>query len=574
MMLLYPWKYEHPILSHQILRELISETGSIFRTIQSAAQEELTCEEIAQASRQYRAILKANYLKFDDKLGDSTNTSRGLVKNISILWHLVEILYLEGFYSNPKFMLSQLLIWVRWHEPEILVEHFWTNEQAHKDDTYWPTIKKLVTLGENHLACCLLKKHPKYLQDDSFTKIAEQLERMPRFTGELSDLDFDSRWSTWSKACKFTFASYPQEDSDERIILGLLSGNLETYQKNKHLFSSWYHMMVSLLLYNDPMLNEADIATFSTDCHNYMNPGQIVKPFDNAIISLFSFQLVMFFKEACAALEDSSWFAAHMIDLLYHGTIFDSVEIDQPKEMREYFLLDYGSVLMSDKDLWEYGIVYLIQCPKYGFDSLRLCLEHVYPDSEDTAEKLIESAEALNLDEVARLVSLVISHNFLSKKQLGPALFWAAKSKSPVLSSHIADIFLSEYVEKSKFPDENVFQKLNNVMLTSDRLTFLVKYHEFIKLRKLNQNIEAASLIENLISSRVAPKFFTSTLINDAIPLLETDAISFDKTQTFQIMAAFEDFFTSSKNISEELREQESLLSLALSKNIARSIIT
>lgn len=566
------WKYEHPILSDPILRELIAESSSVFRTVQSAAQEELSREDIIQASRQYRAILHANYLKFDEKPGNDGEASRCLVRKMSVLWHLVEILFLDAYISNPRFMLPQLLVWIRWHEPEILVEHFWTNEQAYKDESYWPTIKKLVILGESHLASCLLKKHPQHLQDDSFTKIAEHLERMPVYSGEFNDLDFDSRWTTWSKACKFSFDSYPKE-SDEKVILGLISGDFETYQKNKHLFSSWYHMMVSLLLYNDPMLNEADIAAFSKDCYENMYPGQPLKPFDSAIISLFNYELVMFFKDACAALEDSSWFAAHMIDLLHHGNIFDNVEIDQPKEMREFFLLDYGSVLTSDKTIWELGISYLVQCPKFGFESLRLSLEHVHPDNQETAEKLIESAEALNLDEVVRLVSLVMSQKFLSKKMLGPALLWAAKSKSPVLASHIADIFLSEYVEKKNFPDESVFNSLNSLMLTSDRLTFLVKYQEFIKLRENNQNTEAASLIESLISSRVAPKFFTSTLINDAIPLLEAESINFDKSQTFQMMAAFEDFFSSTKNLTEEMREQESLLSLALSRNVARSII-
>ena len=61
--------------------------------------------------------------------------------------------------------------------------------------------------------------------------------------------------------------------------------------------------------------------------------------------------------------------------------------------------------------------------------------------------------------------------------------------------------------------------------MVSDRLTFLGKYREFIRLREEADYQAAASLLHSLLWSRLAPKYFWVTLLIDSIPFLTADQV-------------------------------------------------
>lgn len=59
-------------------------------------------------------------------------------------------------------------------------------------------------------------------------------------------------------------------------------------------------------------------------------------------------------------------------------------------------------------------------------------------------------------------------------------------------------------------------------MLVSERLSFLAKYSEFLRIRE-SDAAEACDLLLFLVDSQWSPGFFLSQLLKDAVELLESD---------------------------------------------------
>ncbi|XP_074598951.1 nuclear pore complex protein Nup75 [Brevipalpus obovatus] len=568
-MSVYPVTYQYPILRNQVLREFVAEAACVFKNIQSAALEDISREEIIKASHHYRAVLHSNLLKFDEN--PTSEPSRELLRNMSLLWHLCEIVFLDS--SPREYLTDQLLVWIRWHHPEPLIERIIGKSEPHLDDDYWLAVYKLASRGEVKSATFLLKQHPEFKEEGDFAQIVNLIGKMPQFSKDYVLYEFSMKWEAWSSQCQFHMKTYSYSP-EVQTLLGLLSGNLKTFFENKHFFSTWYELMVALLLYADPLIKETDVASFSKECYHRMRGEQHSHPshFDGAILSVFASDSITLFHEACFSLDDNSWFAAHLIDLFYHDEILGSDDQKELEKMREYFLLDYGDVLMRDSELWEVGVAYLESSPSFGLESLRMNLLQILLDTEAKAEKVMNFAQMFNFEDVFRSAALVKARQFLSKNQIGQALLWAAKSKSSVLTSHISDLFLKEYIAKRKFPDENVLSSLKSLIINCDRLTFLVEYHKFISLKEKKMFEEAAILLENLISSRIAPKFFVLTLLMEAMPLLEARKLILNREQTIQILAALEDSYDSvSSEMMDELKEKGRYLSLAIARNMART---
>lgn len=73
----------------------------------------------------------------------------------------------------------------------------------------------------------------------------------------------------------------------------------------------------------------------------------------------------------CSQLDP--WLTAHLTDFLHHCGLLDPVEtVAQAAavDLREYCLLEYGSMLLAHPVHWQAGVAYLRSCPVMGLATL------------------------------------------------------------------------------------------------------------------------------------------------------------------------------------------------------------
>ena len=81
----------------------------------------------------------------------------------------------------------------------------------------------------------------------------------------------------------------------------------------------------------------------------------------------------------CSQLDP--WLTAHLTDFLHHCGLLDPVEtVAQAAtvDLREYCLLEYGSMLLAHPVHWQAGVAYLRSCPVMGLATLETvrCRRH------------------------------------------------------------------------------------------------------------------------------------------------------------------------------------------------------
>lgn len=111
-------------------------------------------------------------------------------------------------------------------------------------------------------------------------------------------------------------------------------------------------------------------------------------------------------------------------------------------QLRDALVFDYGSTLLSRKDVWVQGIDYIEQSSE-GRTALELCLAKVNLEDETVAEEVIRQCKLRNYSEVEMQVCKVMSRKALNENMLGDALVWAIRSQNNLFVASVADIFLN-----------------------------------------------------------------------------------------------------------------------------------
>lgn len=65
--------------------------------------------------------------------------------------------------------------------------------------------------------------------------------------------------------------------------------------------------------------------------------------------------------------------------------------------LRESFLLDYGTLLMGHRSLWQVGLTYLDHCPTDGLNTIELLLPRLPLKSEARIQKILREAAKRDL---------------------------------------------------------------------------------------------------------------------------------------------------------------------------------
>lgn len=186
------------IFDEPILRSLIAEASSIFKSVQEVPANSRT--EYLKLSRTYRSTVRACLEKLQDSLSPSDadgnemssvvidENKRTMAENnitifysVECVWHLCEILLIDR--SPAQVVVPQLLEWIRFHFPayerraaDLLFADIDDMEDVQAD--ILPVVRGLITQGLVDVARTLLRQHPS--ADSTAFQIADEvLKAMP-----------------------------------------------------------------------------------------------------------------------------------------------------------------------------------------------------------------------------------------------------------------------------------------------------------------------------------------------------------------------------------------------------------
>ncbi|KAM4664480.1 nuclear pore complex protein Nup85 [Discoglossus pictus] len=581
-----------------VLRKLFNESHSIFVGLQKSeedASSKTRKAELVRVSKNYRSVLQACMEEMhslaittrDQALSSKYHSQVSILSAMELSWNLCEILFIEAASAGPLLIL--LLDWVRLHVCEVdsVAQDVLRSEQPTQHPKFWDAITGYVLQGRMDEARQLLAKEAAAsLVSRSMCRVLDDLlKKMPTLSpsGTQTLTEFELKWQHWQDECERhlqsgTFASsIPMEN-----ICKVLQGDEATILANKDLMTTWYHFLVSSLLFSNPTVKPTDMHFYAQSSLDLFLGTENAEPLDNILLAAFEFDIHQVIKEF-SIVSSNWWFVAHLTDLLDHCQLFQSHNLYFGSNMREFLLLEYASGLFSHHSLWQLGVDYFDHCPELGRIYLELHMERIPLTTERKALKVLRVCEQRQMSEQVRSICKTMAMQALRNSRLGSALSWSIRAKDAAFATLISDRFLKDYCERGKFSDLDLIDNLGPAMLLSDRLTFLGKYREFHRLYSDKQFAEAGRLLLSLMTARIAPCSFWFTLLMDALPLLEQNQVIFTAEQTYELMRCLEDRMVAKREASatEEIQKQQDdtestkveTLRLALARNLARAIV-
>ncbi|KAH9520095.1 Nucleoporin nup85 [Bulinus truncatus] len=577
---------------HDIARKLVNETHNIFVMIQGQVKslsQTMLFTQLRKASKQYRAVLKAcsmELMQIADSCTDETKKMKyeehiQEFEMVQLIWSLCEIIFIDV--APGGLILTSLLDWLQWHFPEgkelaMKVTH---SEQPCEHPQYWEAVYRLLLQGDTENVRKLLALHL-CSNSDSFIALDELLKKMPRWTYQhaQSVAEYEMKWRHWREECirryeAEQFAAY----SELETIVQVLCGDEAVFRELKDHCETWYHLLVSKLLYQNPTCRITDLTYEIKSCQAVYNQASPqIQELDNILQAAMEFDIHQVLKDSCTFLSNRSWwFVSHLADVLHHCGQLDPQSLPFGSNLREYLLLEYATSLMAHKSLWQVGVDYLDFCPVFGKSYIEAYVEHIPLETEKKAHKVLHICLERDMLAQSQSICKIMGMKCLKQERLGSALSWFLKSKDATVIKQVTDRFLNEYCEQGKFSHLDLIDHLGPSMLITNSLTFLGKYREFHTLYNKGDIRGASDLLLSLISSRLAPKSFWMTMLMDALPLLNLPEVVLNVGQTYELLHCLEelqrDGTSNYKNLKEAEIEKLKLLRLALTRNLSNAIL-
>ncbi|KAK7940284.1 hypothetical protein WMY93_003610 [Mugilogobius chulae] len=532
-----------------ILRKLFNESHLIlfvsvsknYRSVIRACMEEL--QQVAVSSQ-------------DSEVASQYGDQVSILLAIELIWNLCEVLFIDAAPAGS--LLLHLLDWVRLHKADVdeKTRDVLQSESPAEHPNYWDVVVCYVLQGS---------KMPFY---------------NPSGTQTLTE--FDVKWRHWHEEVDRCLQDNSFASSQHlETICKILAGDEDILLEHRELLSTWYHYMVTRLLYCHPTVKPTELHYYAQSCLTMFLETSAPEPLDNILLAAFEFDIHQVIKDCSIALNNW-WFVAHLTDLLDHCNLLQSHNLHFGSNLREFLILEYASGLFTHHSLWQLAVDYFDHCPEFGRVYLELQIERVPLDTERKALKVLRICEQRQMSEQVRSICKIMAMRALRNNRLGSALSWSIRAKDAAFATLISERFLQDYCSKGTFSDLDLIDNLGPAMLLSDRLTFLGKYREFHKLYGEKRFTEAAKLLLSLMTAKIAPQSFWMTLLTDALPLLEQKDVIFSADQTYELMYCLEEL-TSSLNKtpgSDQTMQDEDievtkveLLRLALARNLAMAIV-
>ncbi|KAK1162329.1 nuclear pore complex protein Nup85-like [Acipenser oxyrinchus oxyrinchus] len=580
-----------------ILRKLFNESHHIFVGLQQSKEEtssKTKRPQFVSVSKNYRSVIRACMEELqqiavstrDAALSTQYCSQVSILLAVELIWNLCEVLFIEAAPAGS--LLLHLLDWVRLHKADVDEK---AQEVLHSDSPtthhkYWDVVICYVLQGRMDESRQMLAKQASQqpAARSMFKTLDSLMKKMPVFNpvGSQTLTEFDLKWRHWHEECELhlqdgSFSS----NSNLETICKILLGHEETLLNQKEQLSTWYHLLVTRLLYTHPSVKPTELHYYAQSSMDlFLDNRSAPEPLDSILLAAFEFDIHQVIKDCSIALSNW-WFVAHLTDLLDHCKLLQSHNLHFGSNLREFLLLEYASGLFTHHSLWQLAVDYFDHCPEFGRMYLELQIERVPLDTERKALKVLRICEQRQLAEQVRSICKIMAKKAVRNNRLGSALSWSIRAKDAAFATLISDRFLQDYCARGTFSDLDLIDNLGPAMLLSDRLTFLGKYREFHKMYGEKRFAEAAKLLLSLMTARIAPHNFWMTLLTDALPLLEQKQVIFSADQTYELMHCLEELMSGKTEPSEKRTVQEEdiettkveLLRLALARNLAAAVV-
>lgn len=532
-----------------------------------------------------------NAIEDESKLIPETNEDEDLHDSFRLIlkvWKLCQIIFIKS--SPPGALLIDLQQWYKsTNNIDPMIQTLFTTYASDqsmipKDQNYWLLILISVAQGRIDTARRLLSFHP-LKTTSAFKSIEDQLRTMPNFSelGHLSLFEFKAKWEYWQKKCLQVLANENfslEETGSLEIICKMLCADESTFLELKPIFGNWYYMLISLVSYSNPTFNISDL-------HLHLSSKTCMKQFENEldqfdtiIHNIFDFDVESVCKD-CVELFSNNMFSAHLMDILYlNGKLqlnkkelsmtvgvesrstFSGGESRDAKVLHEEHLSAYAGQLLeafgwsSAISVYQISFDYLLKCQyeKYGMGLVesfmeKIPLEHI---SELEGNKVFQMAFEFGFHDLAFGVGRCMQMRALKKGRYGLALGWNVRIKDLHFGTVLAEKILEKYWTTD---DQNLLDLTENLtkeLIYCDRLIFLSKYRNFLKLtkystiqagsaRKLTELKQAAAILVQLLeANNLVPVKYRRTMIMDILPLVKANAL--DETQIYSVLRSIQNY--------------------------------
>uniref|UniRef100_A0AAY4C7C5 Nuclear pore complex protein Nup85 n=1 Tax=Denticeps clupeoides TaxID=299321 RepID=A0AAY4C7C5_9TELE len=528
-----------------VLRKLFNESHHIFVGLQKITFDlpsKTKKTQFVSISKNYRSVIRACMEEVQNSCQyNCVSPQVSILLAVELIWNLCEVLFIDAAQAGS--LLLHLLDWVRLHKADV-------DEKAREVLQY--------ESPANH----------------------EAFWDVPGSTQTLTE--FDVKWRRWHEECNRCLQDGSFASNQHLLtICKILVCDVDTLLEHKELLSTWYHFLVTRLLYSHPTVKPIDLHYYAqASMDMFMDTHSAPEPLDSILMAAFEFDLHQVIKDCSIALNNW-WFVAHITDLLDHCKLLQSHNLHFGSNLREFLLLEYASGLFTHHSLWQLAVDYFDHCPEFGRVYLELQIERVPLDTERKALKVLRICEQRQMTEQVRSICKIMAVRALRNNRLGSGLSWTIRAKDAAFATLISERFLQDYCSKGSFSDLDLIDNLGPSMLLSDRLTFLGKYREFHRLYGENRFSEAAKLLLSLMTAKIAPQNFWMTLLTDALPLLEQKEVIFSTEQTHELMNCLEELISvkAVENQDHLMQDEDvettklELLRLALARNLAMAIV-
>uniref|UniRef100_A0A8C5H6W5 Nuclear pore complex protein Nup85 n=1 Tax=Gouania willdenowi TaxID=441366 RepID=A0A8C5H6W5_GOUWI len=520
-----------------ILRKLFNESHHIFVGLQTVGEDVPSKNKKPQfvsISKNYRSVIRAcmeelqqlAVLTKDAEAATRLGNQVSILLAIELIWNLCEVLFIDAAPAGS--LLLHLLDWVRLHKADVdeKTREVLQSESPAEHHNYWDVVVSYVLQGRVEEARQMLVKqanlHP--AARGMFKLMDKLLSKMPFYNPRSTQTltEFDVIWRHWHEEVDRCLQDNSFSSNQHlEFICKILLGDEDSLLECKDLLGTWYHFLVTRLLFCHPTVKPTDLHYYAQSCMTmFLDSRSVSEPLDSILLASFEFDIHQVIKD-CSIVLNNWWFVAHLTDLLDHCKLLQSHNLHFGSNLREFLLLEYASGLFTHHSLWQLAVDYFDHCPEFGRVYLELQIERVPLETERKALKVLRVCEERQMSEQVRSICKIMATRALRNNRLGSALSWSIRAKDAAFATLISERFLQDYSTRGTFSDLDLIDNLGPSMLLSNRLTFLGKYREFHRLYGQKHFSKAAKLLLSLMTAKIAPQSFWMTLLTDALPLLE-----------------------------------------------------
>ncbi|ORX63304.1 Nucleoporin, Nup85-like protein [Anaeromyces robustus] len=573
-------------------RSFIANTFEIFMDLhsnQALSENDITNDKINilnKYSKEYR-----EKIEIEKQNNSIDENEKNMFNEMYAIFHLYEVLYLSENVNNN---ISELL--ARW-----LTDNFYTlsidEEKLLKSDKPlnekedWDLLLKCI-LNINKYKIKAVTLFQKYCLNNSlfnknsvFEKLIEVINAMPNVIDYQKYDEYKKTWIRWQSKVKIIFKesnfmvpnnasfNFDIENYCHRIF-GILAGDIESIINS---CDSWKQIIVSIIYFNQPEIKVTDIKTLFSHCGSNTSYTLL----DSILSSLFKEDL-----NKCITLctkYDFWWLPTHLADMMSYHYKFEGLK-DYDCDLASWIKINYADSLGLQNDNWEIALGYVSTCPDNIKESLKTeLINHIPLNSDMKVKKLIANCKKYNLKNVITDIHKTLGMKEYSKGNYGEAIKHYMEINDAYRISLICNELISQYIEKGDLSQLNFIDTINQKSLYNTKINFLARYKQFHELYKDGQYNKAGSLLIQLLTSEIAPKTFWSIILIDAIPLLESEQIIFNSSDTYELMRCLEEITTSHRRneylaalnkkvkSEQELENLVDVIRMALVRNLART---